>query len=66
MEYLVVGHFQQYTMTVAVEQLAQVVNLHTQLVALVRIAHPHAMGGHLHQLCGRLDVYSPVYGILGT
>lgn len=66
MENLVIGHFHQNTMTIAIQQLAQIINLHTQFLAFVRIADPHSACRHLYQLRGGLDVCSSVYGVLGT
>jgi hypothetical protein len=53
-------------MTIAIQQLAQIINLHTQFLAFVRIADPHSASSHLYQLRGGLDVCSSVYGVLGT
>ena len=46
----------QDSVTIGIEQLAQIINLLTELSSLVCISHKHTMGRQLNKLCCRLDV----------
>lgn len=52
-------------MTVGVKQFLKVVDLLLNLLALVGIRHPHALGRHLHDLCGTQDVGTTLDGVGG-
>ena len=53
-------------MPVSIEQFLQVINLPLQLLAFVRVGHPHPMCTHFHNLRGALDVGSRENGILSA
>lgn len=51
--------------TVGVEKVFQLGDLAAQLFALVGVGDKHAVGGHLDDLGGALDVGAAEYGVLG-
>ena len=50
-------------MSVGIEQLLEVGNLSIEFLAFIGVGHQHTVGGHLHDLCGRLDVGASQDGI---
>ena len=52
-------------MTVGVEEVLEVGDLGTEFLALVGVGDEHAVGGHLDDLGGRLDVGFTDDGVAG-